>query len=223
MAMVLRDLGKGKEPVLIWWSELTRAEKVRATYLRVTGAVAAISFLAMPGIRGENDKQLPRTTQEETLISAAKGEYDSASIGRKFSVGFISPIRQRAEQNNIEGNGWAELAPDDFSYAHVRVGRSCLKGTAYDTTSYKSEASAVAALSVNDSTVTVHAAGSEALPLQFTVSSVGNLSPSPETKDTLRAYGCRYLGDLPVRTAFAQGSDELEWQYAGRLQEVADQ
>lgn len=196
------------------WKNASRGEQVRAVYLRsalaITGMVA-ISSLG-PKIVGEEKEQIPEATQSAQLLQHASGTYEDMTLSDKFSTSFIDPITAVSEQKAEDGSGINGFESDDeFKASYIRVGRSCLKGTAYDITPYQGDASAIAALNVDGDSVNVHAAGSNADPLEFTFDGNTFVPASEETRQTLVAYNCRYLSSVPVRTAFADEVKSREW------------
>lgn len=192
------------------------SERVRTLYGRTAGALAATCLAVTfgPDVLGSGGTQLSRAEQEAQLTSQAQEKFEEASIARKYEISFITPIREWSDQTHTDGHGIAGQLSGPFDSVIIRAGRSCLQDTAYDITA----GGAPAALAVDGKDITIHATKTDAASLAFTIGESGTLEPSRQTADTLKAYNCRYLGGVPVRTSFPRGED-IEWDYKGSLTE----
>lgn len=201
--------GEGKYTEWMYWRQLSKAERVRAKYRLASYAVVIPSLFASFAW-GENDKQISHEDQKTKPIADAKAIYEDASIADKYTYSFLSPVRTESSSTHEEGVGIAEAELDDFKRSYVLLGRSCLRNTAYDITG-DSEKEGTAALSTSNNSVTIYPSGTDAPALQFMLGENGVLNPDSRTADTLGAYNCSYLGEVPVRSAFKANSENWSW------------
>lgn len=211
MPFVRRDnrIGEGKYFDWVYWGDMSKAEKIRAKYRLASYAVVIPSLIATFAW-GENDQQKSHEDQKAQPIAEATAIYADAAIADKYTYSFLSPIRTESDSTHDEGIGIAEAKWDKFKRSYVMVGRTCLRDTAYDITG-DDDKEGTAALSASGTSVTVYPNGTDAPALQFMLGENGVLNPDGRTADTLEAYNCSYLSEVPVRSAFKKDSGYFEW------------
>jgi hypothetical protein len=137
----------------------------------------------------------------EAMRAIADGEirsdFRAADAAGKFAMMYLST--RTTTVGEVEGSaGFARVfASMGSSNGNYIFGQECLAGSAYDIRSSairgfsNGDISAVAALSIEGTSVSIHPAGSEAPPLHFTIGEDGTtLSADAGTQDTLAGYGC---------------------------------
>lgn len=175
--------------VRVPYQDLTRPEK--RSFL---GKVAAWTLVAGLVI-GYPGNGVPKNEAVNDAYATAADSYASSTLAERYVQSYIQG--QRTQEPLREG-GWglAWLFGNKLQELDILVGQDCLVGTAYDTTTSvitgraSGELSAVAAVRVEGSSVTVHPAGSNVAPLEFQVTDGGGLVPQGFTADTVQAYGC---------------------------------
>lgn len=205
MPKVLREVERyrGGYPRLV-------SERVRVPYHDLTsrekrsflGKVAAWTLVAGL-IIGYPGKEVPKSEVVNGAYATAADTYASSTLAERYVQSYIQG--QRTQKPQREG-GWglAWLFGNKLQELDILVGQYCLAGTAYDTTTSeitgraRGELSAVAAVRVEGSSVTVHPAGSNVAPLDFQVTEGGSLVPQGFTADTVEAYGCTPGPELAV-------------------------
>lgn len=189
------------------FKEIFTSERVTKTTVAGLGLAAVASII---GFWGESAENIPRTEQEQKLINEASETYNDASITKKYSISFTQPLILKSTEFEQGGHGISKNMNSESSYkrSRVRVGRSCLSETAYDID--KNEYGA-AALHVEGDSVSIYPASINAEPLEFSLQTDGVLKPLNGTAETLRAYDCRFLGDIPVRSTFGRPDASFDW------------
>lgn len=180
------------------WNRLSEARRFeildhRRNARRVVYAL--IGLFAIFENRGNTAREVGVKEQTSDATYVVNTIYQNASLGDKFNFSYVNPI-QRAAITEKDGRGllgWVSPGNDD--QIEVTLGQSCLAGTAYDTTTSiisgraSGELSAVASVSATTDGISIHPAGSDAPPLEFSYIE-GKLKADSRTTNTLMANGC---------------------------------
>lgn len=204
------DYGYNQPELLrVGWKDATRAEKIRALYLRTAGAIAAASLAVSYGedIVGQPMQQISELEQVTALRASARQEYVEASLADKYRISFLQRLRSKTLDNDRGGRGIRGFFSNPDMTARIMVGRNCLNGTAYDTNT--DNGNPPAALNPTDEKhVSIYSAAPDAAPLHFRLDENANFKPDAETRSILIAYNCHFLGGIPVREAFYSSNTE---------------